>query len=97
MSKNVTMSKKIDAARKDLTKALKKHAEVVGATAVSLKKSQRAAAAVHLAAIKYAAEVEAKTGLPSPFGDALNPGLDLSTVKSLKDERDAIASKPKKK
>ena len=33
------MSKKIDAARKELSKALKKHAEVVGADAVSLKKA----------------------------------------------------------
>jgi hypothetical protein len=91
------MSKKIDAARKDLTKALKRHAEVVGSTAVSMKKAQRAAAEVHLAAIKYAAEVEAKTGLTSPFGEVLQPGLDLSTLASLSAERDAIASSKKKK
>ena len=91
------MPKKIDSARKDLTKALKKHAEVVGATAVSLKKAQRAAAEVHLAAIKYAAEVEAKTGLTSPFGDTLQPGLDTSTMESLSAERDALAKKPHKK
>jgi len=91
------MSKKIDSARKDLTKALKKHAEIVGGTAVSLKKAQRAAAEIHLAAIKYAALVETKTGLPSPFGDALQPGLDTSTMASLSAERDALATKPKKK
>ena len=91
------MSKKIDSARKDLTKALKKHAEIVGGTAVSLKKAQRAAAEIHLAAIKYAALVEAKTGLPSPFGDALQPGLDTSTMASLSAERDALAKSPKKK
>jgi len=91
------MSKKIDSARKDLTKALKKHAEIVGGTAVSLKKAQRAAAEIHLAAIKYAALVEAKTGLPSPFGDVLQPGLDTSTMASLTAERDALAKKPKKK
>jgi hypothetical protein len=91
------MSKKIDSARKDLTKALKKHAEIVGGTAVSLKKAQRAAAEIHLAAIKYAALVEAKTGLPSPFGDVLQPGLDTSTMESLTAERDALAKKPKKK
>jgi hypothetical protein len=90
------MSKKIDSARKDLTKALKKHAAVVGATAVSLKKAQRAAAEVHIAAIAYAAAVESKTGLSSPFGDALQPGLDTSTLASLTAERDAIAKKPKK-
>jgi hypothetical protein len=49
------------------------------------------------AAIKYAAEVEAKTGLTSPFGDALQPGLDTSTMESLSAERDAIAKKPHKK
>ena len=91
------MSKKIDSARKDLTKALKKHAAVVGASAVSLKKSQRAAAAVHVAAFKYASAVEAKTGLPSPFGDVLKSGLDVSTMASLTAERDALATKPKKK
>lgn len=91
------MSKKIDSARKDLNKALKKHAAVVGATAVSLKKAQRAAAEVHIAAIAYVAAVEAKTGLTSPFGDALQPGLDTSTMASLTAERDAIAKKPHKK
>lgn len=92
------MSKKIDSARKSLTKALKKHASVVGAPAVSLKKSQRAAAEVHLAAIAYAAAVEAKTGLTSPFGDVLQPGLDTSTMNSLTAERDALANKkPRKK
>jgi hypothetical protein len=91
------MSKKIDSARKDLTKALKKHAEIVGGTAVSLKKAQRAAAEIHLAAFEYAALVEAKTGLPSPFGEVLQPGLDTSTMASLTAERDALAKKPKKK
>ena len=91
------MSKKIDSARKDLTKALKKHAEVVGATAVSLKKAQRAAAEVHLAAIAYVAAVESKTGLTSPFGDTLQPGLDTSTMESLSAERGALAKKPHKK
>ncbi|MCU1542448.1 MAG: hypothetical protein JWM50_313 [Microbacteriaceae bacterium] len=91
------MSKKIDSARKDLNKALKKHAGVVGSTAVSMKKAQRAAAAVHLAAIKYAAQVEAKTGLSSPFGDVLQPGLDTSTLDSLSAERDELAKKPRKK
>jgi hypothetical protein len=89
------MSKKIDSARKELTKALKKHAEVVGANAVSLKKSQRAASAVHNAAVKYAAAVEAKTGLPNPLSNIGMPGLDTKTLASLAAERDAIAA-PKK-
>jgi hypothetical protein len=92
------MSKKIDSARKDLTRALKKHAEIVGSTAVSMKKAQRAAAAVELAALNYAAEVEAKTGLVSPFVEALQPGLDATTLQSLSAERDALAKKkPRKK
>ena len=36
------MSKKIDAALKDLKKALNKHADAVGGSSVSLKKAQRA-------------------------------------------------------
>ncbi|MGV8970324.1 MAG: hypothetical protein ACOH1J_07740 [Microbacteriaceae bacterium] len=88
------MSKKIDAARKNLSKALKKHAEVVGGTAVSLKKSQRAAAAVHEAAAAYVKAVELKTGLSSPFGMILEPGLEASTLASLAAERDALSTKP---
>jgi hypothetical protein len=88
------MSKKIDAARKTLTKALKKHAEVVGGAAVSLKKSQRAAAAVHTAAGAYVEAVHAKTGLGSPFGEILEPGLEASTLASLAAERDALTTKP---
>jgi hypothetical protein len=94
------MSKKIDEARKRLNKALKKHAEVVGASAVPLKKSQRAAAAVREAALDYAAAVTKKTGHPSPF-DGLpdTSGLEPTTLASLRSERDKerdkIARKPK--
>ena len=87
------MSKKIDAARKELTKALKKHAEVVGADAVSLKKAQRASARVQAAAAAYAAVVEAKSGMPSPFGPLDTSGLEASTIESLKAERNAIHNK----
>ena len=82
------MSKKIDAALGDLKKALKKHAEVVGGSAVSLKKSQRASAKVAAAADAYAAAVYAKSGLPNPF-----TGMETladSTIASLSAERDAI-------
>jgi hypothetical protein len=48
------MANKIDAARKRLTKAIKKHAEIVSGTAVPLKKAQRAAAAIQQAALDYA-------------------------------------------
>ncbi|MDM4762385.1 hypothetical protein QT381_05120 [Galbitalea sp. SE-J8] len=92
------MSKRIDAARKRLNQALKKHAEVVGGSAVSIKKSQRAAAEVREAALAYAEIVVEKTGQPSPF-DGLKDTSALrdTTIASLKSERDKIASKPAKK
>ena len=85
------MSKKIDEALKDLKKALRKHAEEVGAHQVSLKKSQRAAAKLAAAATAYAAAVHLKTGQDSPFNDMVLPGLESATVHSLEAERDAIA------
>jgi C4-dicarboxylate transporter len=91
------MSKKIDAARKRLTKALKKHAAVVGGSAVSLKKAQRAATEIHQAAIDYSAVVQAKTGIESPFPLLWQDGLEPSTVASLIAERDAMAGKKSKK
>ena len=86
------MSKKIDAALKDLTKALKQHADAVGGSAVSLKKAQRASAKVASAATAYAEAVHAKSGMGNPFDDMVQPGLESSTLESLAAERDAIAS-----
>ena len=88
------MSKKINEARKHLTKALKKHAEVVGGQAVSLKKAERAAARVAEAATAYAELVEKKTGLSSPFQGVEPEGLEAETVASLEAERDALSTKP---
>jgi hypothetical protein len=85
------MSKKIDAALKDLKKALNKHAEAVGGRSVSLKKSQRASAKVAAAASAYAEAVHAKSGLGNPFTDMLEPGLESTTIASLSAERDTIA------
>jgi hypothetical protein len=85
------MSKKIDAALKDLKKALNKHAEAVGGRTVSLKKSQRASAKVAAAATAYAEAVHAKSGLGNPFTDMLEPGLEPTTIASLAAERDTIA------
>ena len=90
------MSKKIDAALKDLTKALRKHAEAVGGSRVSLKKSQRASAKLQATASAYAAAVHAKTGLDSPFNDVVSPGLENVTLNSLLAERDELASHSKK-
>ncbi len=91
MGHDVTMSKKIDAALKDLKRALNKHAQAVGGSAVSLKKSQRASAKVASAATAYAEAVHAKSGLANPFTDMLQPGLESSTLASLAAERDSIA------
>ena len=88
------MSKKIDSARKSFTKALKKHAAIVGGTAVSLKKAERAAAELREAALIYSELVSKKTGLASPFAGVTFHGLEQSTIASLSAERDAIQAKP---
>jgi hypothetical protein len=90
------MSKKIDASLKDLIKALRKHAEAVGGSRVSLKKSQRAAAKLQSTASAYATAVYVKTGLDSPFNDVVSPGLENVTLNSLLAERDALARQKKK-
>ena len=84
------MSKKINSALKDLKKALEAHADVVGGSAVSLKKAQRANAKVAAAAEAYAEAVQAKSGLGSPFTKIVSPGLEDSTVASLAAERDSL-------
>jgi hypothetical protein len=84
------MSKKIDSALKTLIKALKKHAEVVGASAVSLKKAQRASAKVAVAGAAYVEAVHSKTGVGNPFS-GLESQLEASTIVSLSAERDRIA------
>jgi len=84
------MSKKIDSALKDLKKALEAHADVVGGSAVPLKKAQRASTKVADTARAYAEAVRAKSGLGSPFSDVLSPGLEASTLASLIAERDSL-------
>lgn len=84
------MSKKIDAALKELKKALNSHADVVGGGAVSLKKAQRANAKVAAAATAYAEAVHAKSGMGNPFDEMVQPGLEQSTLVSLAAERDAL-------
>jgi hypothetical protein len=80
------VTKKIDTALKDLTKALEKHAQIVGLKPVPLKKAGRAAAELREAAAAYANIVEARTGQTNPFIDFLDP----ATIASLQNERDAI-------
>lgn len=84
------MSKKIDAALKELKKALNQHADAVGGSAVSLKKAQRAGAKVAAAATAYAEAVHSKSGMGNPFDDMMQPGLDTEAIASLSAERDAI-------
>ncbi len=84
------MSKRIDAALKDLKKALNRHADAVGGSAVSLKKAQRATAAVAAAASAYAEAVHAKSGMGNPFDGMVQPGLEGATIASLSAERDKI-------
>ena len=90
MRHNEQVSKKIDKTLKELLKALRKHAEVMGAPHVPLKRAQKANARVQAAANAYTAAVHVKTGMPSPFTDLIEPGLDDDTLRSLKSERDAV-------
>lgn len=85
------MSKKIDKALKELKKALNAHAKVVGSTAVSLKKAQRASSKVSAAASAYADAVTSKSGMGNPFDELLKGGLEQSTITSLTAERDNLA------
>ncbi len=85
------MSKKIDEAGKKLAKALKKHAEAVGGSRVTLKHAERATAKLQKAASDYASAVKSKSGLATPFTDAKPIGLDRETIDSLSAERDAIS------
>ena len=81
---------KIKAARKQLEKALERHAEVVSARTVTMKKTQRANARLAAAVADYAEAVERKTGVPSPIVAGAYSGLDASTIASLQAERDAL-------
>jgi hypothetical protein len=85
------MSKKIDEARKKLSKALKKHAEVVGGSRVTLKNAERAAAKLQKAAAEYSDAVKAKSGLETSFTSVQPTGLDKATISSLSAERDALS------
>lgn len=84
------MSKKIDAALKDLKKALNAHADIVGGSAVSLKKAQRASSKVTAAAVAYAEAVHSKSGMGNPFDDMGPIGLERVTLDSLSAERDKL-------
>lgn len=85
------VSKTIDSELlKGLIKALKKHAEVAGGSGARRKDARKARARVQKAANAYTEAVHARAGLPSPFVDLVEPGLDEDTLESLKRERDAV-------
>ncbi len=90
------MSKKIDEALNKLIKALEKHADAVGDSHVSLKKSDRAAVRLQAAAGAYAQAVYVKSGLETPFNEVVRSGLDSATLDSLAAERDALSKKKSK-
>jgi hypothetical protein len=85
------MPKKIDKARKQLSKALKNHAKAVGGSRVTLKHAERATAKLQKAAADYAQAVYAKSGLDTPFTSSAPAGLDEATIHSLSAERDALS------
>lgn len=91
------MSKKIDLALVNLTRALEKHAKAVGGSRASGKKTERTAAKLHIAAAEYARAVFQRTGQASPFGGAGVPTLDGATIASLAAERHGLAQAAKAK
>lgn len=90
------MSKKIDKALKELTKALRSHARVAGAGVKSQKKAQRATARVAAASSAYVEAVFARSELGNPFSEVI-PGLPEASIDSLAAERDHLAAKRKTK
>ena len=84
------MAKKTKTALKELTAALEKHVDVLGDPKSSRGKRERATAGVRAAAIAYASVLHSRTGSASPFLDIPDPGLDASTVASLKAEKEAL-------
>ncbi len=84
------MSKKIDAALKDLLKALRAHAKAVGGSRVRAKDVALSNEKLRRAANAYTRAVYRKTKLDTPFSDVVRPGLEESIMKSLAAERDAF-------
>lgn len=91
------MAKKTKTALKDLVKALEKHQEVLEDKKSGHGKRDRATAKVRTATIAYASAVYSRTGGTSPFLDLPDPGLDESTVASLKAEKEALVAKQSQK
>ena len=88
-AKSPSKSAAIKRAHKKLIKALAAHAEIAVGSGVSIKKAQRAGAAVAVAAAAYADATQAKTGLENPFVPG-NGMLAGETIQSLKAERSML-------
>jgi hypothetical protein len=84
------MAKKTKAALKELTKALEKHVAVLEDAKSNRGKRDRATARVRAAVIAYDSVLHSRTGASSAFVELPDPGLDASTVASLKAEREAL-------
>ena len=84
------MAKKTKAALKELTKALEKHVAVLEDSASNRGKRDRATARVRAAVIHYDSVLHSRTGAGSAFVELPDPGLDASTVASLKAEKEAL-------
>jgi hypothetical protein len=91
------MAKKTKTALKDLITALEKHQGVLEDKKSGHGKRDRATAKVRTAAIAYASAIHSRTGGASPFLDLPDPGLDESTVASLKAEKEALVAKQSQK
>lgn len=87
------MAKKTRTALKELTKALEKHVAVLEDPKSNRGKRDRATARVRAAVIHYDSVLHSRTGASSAFVELPDPGLDESTVASLKAEREALEKK----
>jgi len=84
------MAKKTKTALTELIDALENHVKTLEDPKSNRGKKDRATAKVRTAAIHYSSVLHSRTGSASPFNDIPDPGLDESTVASLKAEKAAL-------
>ncbi len=94
---NAGMSKKIDAAAKDLIKAIRKHSKAIGDRHPRSKSVARASGRLQAATTAYTVAVFKYSGADVPFSDVVSLSLDPLTVASLEKERDQLKQKHSKK
>lgn len=86
------MAKRIDAALKELIKALREHAVATSASPTRAKRIARANSRLQHAVDAYARAVYKRTGTDTAFSDVVRPGLEQSIFDSLAAERDAFVA-----